>query len=142
MATRIVTDEREREDWIKFIQNHDLPFSSSITKGKKRTWRQNKLQRLWTIEISEQKGDETPEEIRGFNKLTIGVPILRAENDDFCEKYDRIIRPLPYEAKLEMMMEPLDFPITRIMSTKQKTDFLDGVAKYWSGLGYRLTDPG
>ncbi len=70
------------------------------------------------------------------------MPILRAENDDFCEKYDRIIRPLPYEAKLEMMMEPLDFPITRIMSTKQKTDFLDGVAKYWSGLGYRLTDPG
>lgn len=141
MASRVVTDEQGRRDWIRFIEGHDLPFSSSIVKGKKRSWQQNKLQRLWVGEIAEQKGDETPEEIRGFCKLTIGVPILRQENDDFREKYDRIIRPLQYEQKLEMMMEPLDFPVTRLMTSKQKTQYLDEISRYWSSKGYVLTDP-
>ena len=140
MTSRVIEDERGRADWIRFIENHELPFSVSATKGKKRSIIQNKLQRLWCNEISEQ-GDQEPEEIRGFCKLTMGVPILRAENDDFCEKYDSIIKPHTYEEKLIMMMEPLDFPVTRLMSTKQKTDYLDAIYHYWTSKGLVLTDP-
>ena len=141
MVSRIIEDERGMKDWIRFMEQHPIPCSVSIVKGKNRTWRQNKLQRLLCGEISEQKGDESPEEIRGFNKLTIGVPIMRAENEDFCEKYDRIIKPLPYEQKLEMMMEPLDFPVTRLMNSKQKTHYLDEMYRLWSAKGYALTSP-
>ena len=140
MTSRVIEDERGRTDWIRFIENQALPFSVSATKGKKRSIIQNKLQRLWCNEISEQ-GDQKPEEIRGFCKLTMGVPILRAENDDFCEKYDRIIKPHTYEEKLIMMMEPLDFPVTRLMSTKQKADYLDAIYHYWTSKGLVLTDP-
>jgi hypothetical protein len=70
-----------------------------------------------------------------------GVPLLRAENPAFCAKYDRLIKPLPYEVKLEYMMEPLDFPITRLMKTDQKTRYLDSILKEYSEQGVVLTIP-
>lgn len=93
-------------------------------------------------EIAEQKGDVTPEEVRGYCKLTMGVPILRNENEEFCEKYDRVVKPLPYEVKLALMQEPLDFPVTRLMSVKQQTAYLDAVHRHFSEQGVILTDPG
>jgi len=141
MSSRIVTTVQEQQALIKFIESHQMPFTITIVLGKKRTNKQNRLQRKLCDEISVQKGDETPEDIRGFNKLTIGVPIMRSANEIFCEKYDRIIKPLPYEQKLEMMMEPLDFPVTRLMNTKEKTIYLEGIYKYWTSKGFILSQP-
>jgi hypothetical protein len=107
---------------------------------KKRSYEQNKLQRMWVKELSEQ-GDMTPEQYRGLCKLTFGVPILRLENDEFREQYDRTIKPLPYEVKLDIMMEPMDFPVTRLMSVKQKSDYLDQIFRHWSQEGFHLTRP-
>lgn len=141
MTSRIVRDEKEREMLLKLIKSQKLPFSVTVTKGKKRTILQNKLGRLWMNEISEQLGDMSPEEVRGYCKLTIGVPILRAENDNFCEKYDKFVKPLTYEHKLHVMMEPLDLPVTRMMNTSQKSRYLDGIYKHFSEKGLVLTMP-
>lgn len=141
MSTRFLETEQDRKMLVRFIEGQPLPLTVSLTKGGKRSLRQNKLQRLWLNEISEQLGDQTPEEVRGYCKLTLGVPILRAENDAFRERYDAIVRPLPYEQKLALMMEPLDFPISRIMTTKQATAYLDGVHRHFSERGVVLTDP-
>jgi hypothetical protein len=110
--------------------------------SRSRSLKQNKLQRLWLGEIAEQLGDQSPEEVRGYCMLTIGVPILRAENDTFRERYDAIVKPLPYEQKLALMMEPLDFPVSRLMTTKQATAYLDGIHRHFSEKGIVLTDPG
>ncbi len=142
MPARFIETEADRKMLLKFIEQQKLPCTVTITKGGKRTLKQNRLQRLWMTEIAEQMADQTPEEVRGFCKLTIGVPILRAENDAFRERYDAIVRPLPYEQKLALMMEPIDLPITRIMSTKQFTAYLDGVHRWFSEKGIALTDPG
>tara|TARA_R110000868_G_scaffold411706_1_gene707801 strand:+ start:25679 stop:26125 length:447 start_codon:yes stop_codon:yes gene_type:complete len=142
MTTRFLESDADRRLLIRFIEEQPLPLTVSLSKGGKRSLKQNKLQRLWMTEIAEQLGDQTAEEVRGYCKLTIGVPILRAEHDDFRERYDAIIRPLPYEQKMAMMMEPLDFPITRLMTTKQHTTYLDGVHRHFSEKGIALTDPG
>lgn len=142
MTTRFIETDHDRQMLLRFIEGQPLPLTVSLSKGGKRTLRQNKLQRLWLNEIAEQLGDQTPEEVRGYCKLTIGVPILRAENETFRERYDAIVRPLPYEQKLGLMMEPLDFPITRLMTTKQATAYLDGVHRHFSEKGVVLTDPG
>lgn len=142
MPTRIVESEYERKMLLKLIEGQKLPITVSISTGGKRTFRQNRLNRLWVQEIAEQRGDTTPEEVRGYCKLTIGVPILRAENEDFRQRYDEVVRPLPYETKLKLMMEPLDFPVTRLMTTKQQTAYLDGVHRHFSEEGIILTDPG
>lgn len=141
MADRIIRDEQDRKLLIRFIEQHKLPFTATLTAGQHRTYEQNKLQRLWMTEISQQLGDITPEEARGYCKLTIGVPILRSENEAFRERYDAIVKPLPYEQKLAIMMEPLDLPVTRIMTTKQKTAYLDGVFRHFSEKGIVLTIP-
>jgi hypothetical protein len=103
---------------------------------------QNRLQRLWLIEAAGQ-GDMSAEEYRGYCKLHFGVPIVRRDVDVFREKYDRLIKPLPYETKIEYMMEPLDFPVTRIMTVKQKTEYLSEMCRHFvMNCGFTLTDPG
>lgn len=141
MSDRIIENEYELKMLIRFIEGHKLPFTVTTTAGKHRTSHQNKLQRKWMTEIAEQMGDSTAEEWRGYCKLTIGVPILREENEAFRQRYDQIIKPMPYAQKLACMMEPLDFPITRNMTTKQKTAYLDGINRYFSERGVVLTQP-
>ncbi len=141
MTTRIIETEGQIPSLVRFIGGMKPPFTVTVVKGKHRTNEQNRLQRLWCNEVAEQLGDQTPEEIRGYCKLTIGVPILRAENEAFCVAYDRLIKPLPHEIKMAYMMEPLDFPVTRIMTTKQKHKYLDEMLRRWSEQGLILTIP-
>ena len=135
------TDE-DRRALIRHLEAQSLPLTVTIGKGGKRSLKQNALQRKWVGEIAGQLGDQTLEEVRGYCKLTIGVPILRAENEEFREAYDATVRPLPYELKLKLMMEPFDFAVTRKMNTKQFTAYLDGVHRHFSEKGIVLTDPG
>ena len=141
MTTRTITTDEHRESLILYLKDQKLPFTASITQGAKRSTEQNRLQRKWISEVSEQLGDQTPEEVRGYCKLTIGVPILRAEDANFCMRYDAVFKPLPYETKIELMQEPFDFAVTRLMSTKQKSTYLDNMARYWSNKGILLSDP-
>lgn len=142
MTTRFLETDHDRRMLIRFLETQPLPLTVSLSKGGVRTLKQNKLQRLWLGEIADHLGDQTPEYIRGYCKLTIGVPILRAENESFRERYDAVVKPLPYEQKIALMMEPLDFPVTRLMTTKQHTAYLDGVHRHFSERGIMLTDPG
>lgn len=140
MSTRYVTNEQQRYAAVKYLQALKLPFTLEIVLGKRRSDEQNKLQRKWMMEIALGLG-ETPEYWRGYCKLHVGVPILRAENELFRDRYDTHVRPLPYETKLALMQEPLDFPITRIMTSKQKSSYLDQVHKYFAEQGVELTIP-
>jgi hypothetical protein len=126
---------------LAFLKNRKCPFSVEITDGRRRSVSQNKLQRLWLLEIAEQLGDQTPEEVRGYCKLTLGVPILRAENDEFREKYDAVLKALSYQSKVAIMMEPLNLPVTRVMTVDQKSRYLDGIHRHFSEQGLALTDP-
>tara|TARA_R110002072_G_scaffold30569_3_gene95426 strand:- start:106 stop:570 length:465 start_codon:yes stop_codon:yes gene_type:complete len=100
---------------------------------------QNKLQRLWMRE-AERQGDCTAEEYRGYCKLHFGIVILK-ESDSFAQRYDAVFKPLPYKTKLSLMQEPFDFPVTRLMSKKQKVRYLNDVYTHFTGLGMRLTEP-
>ena len=141
MTTRVVDTESDRSLLVKLIEGKKLPFTAEVVKGKRRSVEQNKLQRLWMGEIAEQLGDRTPEEVRAYCKLTLGVPILRAENELFAMKYDSHIKPLPYAQKLAIMAEPLDLPVTRLMTTEQKTRYLYAIVQHFAEQGVRLTQP-
>lgn len=141
MTTRVIRNPWDIDALVKLLTARAAPFTVTIAKGVPRSSDQNRLQRMWCQEAAEQLGDRPAEEIRGDAKLRFGVPILRAENEPFREKYDRLIKPRPYAEKLELMMEPLDFPVTRLMTTKQKTAYLDSFAAFYAGLGVRLTIP-
>ncbi len=141
MATHIVRSAEDMERVARLVGNLKPPLTITVTSGASRSLEQNKLQRLWCMEAAEQLGDRTAEEIRGFCKLHYGVPIMREGHEDFRETYDRLIKPLPYETKLAFMMEPLDLPITRLMTVGEKSQYLDAMHKGLSELGVKLTEP-
>lgn len=139
MNQRLIRNEQERQMYIRYVEQKALPFTAITKDGDKRSNPQNRLQRKWCKEAAEQ-GDQTEEEYRAFCKLHFGVPILR-EDDDFCEIYDKHIKPLPYETKLAYMAEPLDFPVSRNMQVPQMRRYLDAIYQHFTGLGFQLTDP-
>lgn len=139
MTTRVVSSEVARNLLVKFIQEQPLPFTCEIVKGKRRSVEQNRLQRALINEITEQWPGHTTEMVRGYCKLCIGVPILRAENEIFADRYDKFIKGRPYEEKIALMMEPLDLPVTRIMTVAQKTKYLEQVYQHFTEKGLQLS---
>lgn len=123
-----------RADWLGY------PCTVSIRRGTGRTNAQNRLAQQWAADVSAQLGDRTPEQVRGHFKLHHGVPIRR-EDEGFAAVYDRVLRPLPYEAKLACMMVPIDMPITRDMTKAELTRYLDSIQAEFTPMGVRLTDP-
>ena len=140
MVSRVLKSADDREQFKALLDSQKLPCTASVVKGKNRTEEQNRLQRLWLTEASEQLG-QSVEELRAYCKLHFGVPILRNEDEDFRTAYDRVIRPHSYEDKLCMMAVPLDFPVTRLMKTGQKKRYLDDIYVHFTGLGVKLTEP-
>ena len=141
MTTRVLKTGADRDDFVTLIMGYKLPCTVNLTKGQNRSVEQNRLQRLWLREATEQLGEDTIEGYRAFCKLHFGVPIMRGESDSFRKIYDQIIRPLAYENKLTLMQVPLDMPVTRIMTTGQKKRYLDDIYQHFTGLGVQLTDP-
>lgn len=137
---RVIRNRQDLDQLMKYLSNRELPVTVSIAKGAKRSNKQNATLRKWIGEL-EAQGDMTREEYRGYCKLRFGVPILRDEHAGFQEQYDRIVKPLPYESKLGLMMEPIDFPVTRLMTTAQEKKMLDQIYVHFTGLGFYLTDP-
>lgn len=142
MSTRIIDSEQDRSSAIKWLENHALPCTLNITKGRNRTNEQNRLQRLWMNEIAEQLGEDTAEYYRGFCKLNFGLKILCSESDEYRETYDKLMRPHGYEWNLAMMQIPADYAVTRLMTTKQKSEYLDAVWHHFTdNRGVKLTEP-
>ena len=140
MGSAAIRTEHDRKMAIKRIESAELPCTMTLTRGAPRSIEQNRLNRMWMLEL-EQQGDMTAEEYRAYCKLHIGVPILRNAEPGFKEKYDSIVRPLDYHKKIELMMVPFDFPVTRMMTTRQHMEYLDKVHEHFSCKGFSLTQP-
>lgn len=139
---RKIKTDYDKNQLITFLSQKAVGFTVEIKDGidDRRSTAQNKLQRLWVNEAGEQ-GDMTAEEYRAFCKLHFGVPMLRNENEKFRESYDRVVKKLGYEAKLEIMAEPLSLPVTRLMNKSQKTRYLNMMYQHFIELGFDITDP-
>lgn len=141
MVTKVIREVGEIEGLSRFIAARGkFPMTITITQGAPRTDLQNRLVQRWFTDIARQLGDSSHEDIRAFCKLTIGIPILRAENEAFKAQYDRVLKHLSYEEKLEAI-RVFDFPVTRLMQTKQMTQFMDEMQRYWGEKAIKLTDP-
>ena len=141
MATRIIRSKDDIEALSGFIASQDdYPMTITITKGDNRSKRQNRLAQKWFSDIARHVEDQTREDVRAYCKMRFGVPILRAENEAFRQKYDKVFGNMAYEETLEAI-QVFDLPVTRLMTVKQMTAFMDEMQIQWSRLGVRLTDP-
>lgn len=142
MSTWTIKTQTDVTQLCEALGRRKKPFVVEVKKkGSQRSTEQNRLQFLWINEAAEQLQEDTAEGYRAYCKLHFAVPILRNENDEFREAYDRYIRPLDYETKLAFMAVPLDFPCTRLMTVDQKTRYLNMMQDHFRGLGVLLTEP-
>jgi len=140
MPTKIIREPLHVEALADILRGRKMPLTVSWAQGASRSSAQNRLAQQWFTDISRQLGDQTHEDVRAECKLTIGVPILRAENEAFRASYDSTMKHLPYDAKLAAI-KAFDLPVTRIMTVKQMTAFMEEMQRHWTGQGIRLTDP-
>lgn len=140
MPTRIIREPKHADQLAAMLRDRKMPVTVTWTQGAPRSNAQNKLAQRWFADIARQLGDQTQEDVRAECKLRFGVPILREENEVFRISYDRVLKHMTYEQKIEAV-KAFDLPVTRLMTVKQMTAFMDEMQRVWIGQGVRLTDP-
>jgi len=140
MPTKIIRQPDHIHALAILLGGRKMPITVTWAQGASRSHAQNRLAQRWFSDVATQLGDQTHEDVRAMCKLHFGVPILRAENEAFCASYDRIMKHLPYEDKLAAI-KSFDLPVTRIMTVKQMSAFMDAMQQHWTEQQVRLTDP-
>ena len=140
MPTKILREPGNVDALANMLRGRKMPITVTWAQGAPRSNLQNRLAQRWFTDIATQLGDQSHEDVRAECKLRFGVPILRAENEAFRLSYDRVLKSLPYEQKLDAI-KSFDLPVTRLMTSKQMTAFMDEMQRHWILQGVQLTDP-
>lgn len=142
MVTRIIRTPSEIDGLARLLGSRQLPLTVTVTAGEDRSGQQNALSFRWYAEAAAQLGDRTASDVRAHCKLFHGVKMLHAENDAFRLSWNRLIKDrFTIEEKLELMVPPHDYPVTRLMTVKQMTRYMDECHRDITSLGVVLTDP-
>jgi hypothetical protein len=113
----LIGDLREMFATHKFLK-------VSAKTGKARTLDQNAISHTFYDQLARELKEDDALGWKCYCKLHHGVPILRAEDDDYREVYDIAIKPRTYEEKLQMMKY---WPVTRLMTTQQLSKYLEAM---------------
>jgi len=124
---------RSRETLVRYL--NALPIAArwriAVAPYKRdRSVEQNAVSHGWYAQIARELHEDTPEGIKRFCKLTLGVPILRGADADFCAFYDRALKGLEYEQKLEAM-KYLD--VSSLMTTDQMLEYMTAMQDTYAG---------
>ena len=90
--------------------------------NKIRSIEQNDTSHCWYLQLSRDLPQDTALGWKCHCKLHYGVPLLRANDLEFKQFYDRSLKQLTYEQKLEAMRF---VPVTSIMKTKVFNEYLE-----------------
>lgn len=110
----------------------------TIKTGKKRSLSQNDISHAWYEQLARELREDDAEGWKCYCKLHHGVPLLRAEDEDFRATYDKAIRPLGYEQKLAVMKI---LPVTSLMTKAQLSKYLESVQRDFQARGVWLQFP-
>jgi len=110
----------------------------TVKEGRKRSLNQNDISHAWYEQMAREDRQDDTQGHRRYCKLHHGVPILRADDADYREAYDAVIKPLSYELKLKAMDH---WPVTSLMTKAQMTKYLENVQDDYRGRGVQLRFP-
>lgn len=110
----------------------------NIKAGVDRSLPQNAITHVWYEQIARELREDDALGWKCYCKLHHGVPILRAEDDEFRSTYDSVIKPLTYEQKLLAMR---CWPVTSIMTKEQLSKFTEAVQADFAKRGVVLEFP-
>lgn len=126
-----IGDLRATWDRYKFLR-------VSVKTGKDRSLPQNAITHAWYSQIARELREDDELGWKSYCKLHHGVPILRAEDEDFRTAYDSVIKPLTYEQKISAMKF---WPVTSLMTKEQLSKYAEAVQVDFLRRGVRLEFP-
>ena len=110
----------------------------SAKTGKHRSLDQNAIGHAWYEQLARELREDDALGWKCYCKLHHGVPILRAEDEDFREAYDATIKGMTYEQKLIAMRM---LPVTSLMNKEQKSKYLESMQADFNRRSVRLEFP-
>jgi hypothetical protein len=110
----------------------------SIKTGKDRSIPQNAITHVWYSQLARELREDDAMGWKSYCKLHHGVPILRAEDEEFRTAYDSVIKPLTYEQKLAAMKF---WPVTQLMTKEQLSKYAEAMQGDFLRRGVRLEFP-
>lgn len=119
MSTFYLTSPKVRENAWHAIANAPAGSVVKINPAK-RSNAQNALLHAWYGQIADALPEDDAMGWKCYCKLHHGVPILRAEDEEFRETYDAAIKGLRYEQKLHVMRI---LPVTSLMNKDQLSKY-------------------
>lgn len=125
MSTHTINSDTSLQDFFGVVREKYLQYRfvrASLKTGKDRSLPQNAFTHAWYDQIARELREDDELGWKCYCKLHHGVPILRAEDEDFRDTYDTVIKPLDYEKKLTAMRH---WPVTSLMTKKQLTKYAD-----------------
>lgn len=141
MGTHIINSDESAQKFMGVIreqyQAHRF-LRVSVKTGKARSLPQNAITHAWYEQLARELREEDALGWKNYCKLHHGVPILRAEDADFRETYDAVIKPLAYENKIIAMRH---WPVTSLMSKEQLSKYAESVQADFHSRGVLLSFP-
>ncbi len=110
----------------------------SYKTGKARSLPQNNITHAWYEQIARELREDDALGWKSYCKLHHGVPLLRAEDDEYRDIYDGAIKGLIYEQKLKVMRY---FPVTSLMNKEQLSKYAEAVRDDFYQRGVLLEFP-
>lgn len=132
-----LTPDSEIIAWAKGSLTPSIKYVLKRNKwAKKRTLDQNGQSHVWYEQLAKELPEESALGWKRFCKLHFGVPILRAEDAEFRELYDRCIKStLDYADKLRAMDI---LPVTSRMKTDQFNHYFEALQNHFHDRGVKL----
>jgi len=105
--------------------------------GKDRTVDQNALSFAYYRELERQAAEGDADYYRATCKLRFGMPII-CEDAETAERVAMLKKyAFSYEDKLAIMLEPYDFPVTRLMVREQFSRYIEKIEQHWPTVDFR-----
>lgn len=115
--------------WLRDEYHTHRYIEVSLKAGTDRSLSQNALSHAWYQQVATELREDTPLGVKSFCKLVFGVPILRAEDDEYRATYDATIKRMTYEQKLEAMK---CWPVTSLMTKAQLSAYLEAMQEHYA----------
>lgn len=110
----------------------------NVKTGKDRSLPQNAITHAWYEQLARELREESALGWKCYCKLHHGVPIMRAEDEEFRDAYDQVIKGLRYEQKLIAMRS---WPVTSIMNKDQLSKYAAAMQDDFRARGVLLEFP-
>lgn len=139
MTTRSITNPHQLERLTALLKSRAQPFTVSIADGAARSLNQNALLHKWYGQIAEQLGDISAMAIKGQCHVAYGVPI-RSRDPVWRRIWESLFAKLTYQQQC-FLFERGVLAMTREMTVKELTEYMDAMAREYRAQGVVLTEP-